>query len=284
MEQDFWTSLWETVRTVLSHSIVDFILNFILGVIVLIVGIKISKKLVKKFFGTKKMQQRDKSVISFMRSFTTIALYVLVAILFASIVGVPMATISAGVASIGIAIGLALQGSLSNLAGGLMILIFKPFKIGDYVVNNTEEGTVEDISLFYTTLVTIDNKEVVIPNGIMSNSAMTNVSARDTRRLDMEFGIAYSSNIDKAREIVMQCIKNLPDILYEPAPEIPLVRQDASSLVLQARVWCKTDDYWKHFFQLNEQVKNAFDANGIEIPFPQMDVHFNPNVLTKDGK
>ncbi len=278
-ETTFWDSLWAVVAGVFTDSVINFIINLIIGFIVLIVGIKLVRRFVKKFFNSKKMQQRDKSVIAFMRSFTTIALYILIVIIFATIVGVPMASITAAIASAGLAIGLALQGSLSNLAGGMMILLFKPYKIGDYVVNGLDAGTVCDINLFYTELATLDNSKVVVPNAVMSNSTVTNNTAHDTRRLCMEFEIAYSSDIEKARSVILECVNSLECILTDAPPEVPLLRQDASSLVLQARVWCNTTDYWKLHFALNESVKNAFDKHNIDIPFPQMDIHVNPKSI-----
>ncbi len=279
MDNTFLNDILSYVLGEFSTTIVNFLLSLVVALIVLLVGLKIARKIIKRVFDSKRMQARDKSVVSFLRSLTTVALYMGIVIIVASIIGVPMATISAAIASAGLAIGLALQGGLANLAGGVMILLFKPFKIGDVVSNGTNVGTVTDISLFYTTLVTADNRKIVIPNGVMSNSAVTNITAFDTRRVDLEFTISYSSDIVKAREIILKCANALPNVLKDPASEAPLIRQDASALVLQARIWCKTDDYWDVFFNVNESVKNEFDKNGIEIPFPQMDLHFNPKVL-----
>ena len=219
----------------------------------------------------------DKSAFTFFRSAISITLKVVLILTAASIVGVPSASIIALIGSIGVAIGLALQGSLSNLAGGLMILIFKPFAVGDYIQpQDTEGGTVKDISIFYTTLLTVDNRTIVLPNGDLSNKPMENYTKMDKRRLDMRFSVGYDSDIEKVKMVMQKVIDRQEKLHREPAPFARLREMGDSALIFEMRSWCNTDDYWSCYFDINEQMKEAFDAAGFNIPYPQMDVHMVP--------
>ena len=172
-----------------------------------------------------------------------------------------------------LAIGMSLQGSLSNFAGGILILIFKPFKVGDYIIVGTNEGTVKSIEILYTRLVTIDNKVVMLPNGSLSNSSIVNVGAENTRRIDIQIGIGYSSDIPKAKKLLEQVINSEKGILKDKDILVVVKSLDESCVTLETRAWVNTADYWNVRFNLLERYKNIFDENGIEIPFNQLDVH-----------
>jgi len=191
------------------------------------------------------------------------------------ILGVPVTSFITILASCGVAIGLALQGSLSNFAGGLMILFFKPFKVGDYIEAAGESGTVSEISVVYTVLLTPDNKKITIPNGTLTNSVIENYSSEATRRVDFTFNTGYECDIEKVKELILKIISEHPAALKEPEPFVRLSAHGESSLTYSARVWCNSEDYWNLYFDTIEAVKNAFDENKISIPYPQIDVHVN---------
>ena len=176
-------------------------------------------------------------------------------------------------ASCGVAIGLALQGSLSNFAGGLMILFFKPFKVGDFIEASGESGVVTEITVVYTVLTTPDNKRVTIPNGSLTNSVIENYSAEPLRRVDLTFSTDYGCDIDMVKTVIGKLVEEHPLALAEPEPFVRLSAHGDSALTYAVRVWCKSEDYWTVHFDLTESVKKAFDQHDISIPYPQMDVH-----------
>ena len=184
-----------------------------------------------------------------------------------------MASLITVVGSCAVAIGLALQGGLSNIAGGLMLLIFKPFKVGDYISSNGLEGFVKSITMFYTTILTTDNKTIQLPNGTLSNSSITNYSANEKRRVDINLSVAYDSDIDKVKKVVNSVIEKHELILQDEDKFIRLKTHGESSLGFVLRVWVKTEDYWTVYFDLMETIKKEFDKNGIQIPYNQFDVH-----------
>lgn len=257
----------------LSDFATSYIFDVIMALLIIIVGCKLVKFIVKLINRTKGYQRLDEAVRSFMNSFIKIFLYVVVFISAATTLGVPVTSFVTILASCGLAIGLALQGSLSNLAGGIMILIFKPFKMGDYIVADGSEGTVREINIFYTRLTTPDNKIVTIPNGILSNSTVVDVTGNDTRRVDFNIGISYGSDLKKALEILGELGDTNPYALKEPAPAVIISAYNDSSIDITLRVWAKTSEYWSAMGDINMRVKDEFDKNNIEIPFPQMDVH-----------
>ena len=191
------------------------------------------------------------------------------------VLGFELSVFSALIASIGVTVGLALQGGLSNIAGGVMVVAFKPFELGDYVEAAGVSGTVTDIGIFYTTLTTPDNKKVVVPNGTISNSVITNYSTHETRRLDFDFAISYTSSIDDAKKVLMACAKSDERILSDPAPKVMVSAHGESSITVRLRVWVKRSDYWDVNFEMLEVVKKTFDQTGIVIPFNQLDVHIS---------
>jgi len=265
----------------MDSAIKEFFLSFamsaggklVLALLLLLVGIKLIHWFTSRVLHGKLTEKLDAALVSFITSFCSILLYAVLIVTVAALVGVPMASMIAVLGSAGVAIGLALQGGLSNLAGGIMILIFKPFHIGDFITAAGESGVVSGIDIFYTTLQTVDNKRVVIPNGSITGSVVTNFSAYDTRRLDLVFTVSYDSDIDKVKSVLHQCINANGKTLADPAPFVRLSNHGDSALEFTVRVWVNSADYWDVNFDLKERVKKAFDDNSISIPFPQMDVH-----------
>ena len=264
-----------TVKTFITGSAVNFIFSAICALVFILIGFKLSSVVVNLIKKNKGFQKLDDSVESFLASLIGITLKILVVVVAATIVGFDVTALSAVIATFGVTAGLALQGSLSNLTGGIMILIFRPFKVGDYIDNHSDSGTVKEIGIFYTTLVTPDNKTITVPNGLLSNATVVNYSTNDTRRVDIEFSVAYTSDIDKVAKVMLTVAGANDQILKDPAPFASLLRQDASALVFVMRAWCNRSDYWNVYFALQENMKKAFDAVGIEIPFNQLDVHFD---------
>ena len=257
----------------LSVDATNFLIKLLISLLIYILGFKIINFLEKVFKKERKFSKLDSSAKGFIISFIVISLKVLLIVIILSIVGVPMASLVTVVGSCAVAIGLALQGGLSNIAGGLMILIFKPFKVGDYISSGDLEGIVKSITMFYTTIVTLDNKVIQLPNGNLSNSNIVNYSAKKTRRVDIDISVAYNTNIDKLREVINGVIDNNKLVLQDYVKEIKLKTHGNSALVFTLRVWAKTEHYWDLYFDLMESLKRAFDDNNIEIPFNQVDVH-----------
>lgn len=198
---------------------------------------------------------------------------IIVVITAAASVGIETTSLVALIGAVAFAVGMALQGSLGNLAGGVMLLIFRPIRVGDFIIAQGESGLVQEIQLFHTIIVTLDGKTIFLPNGALSSGNITNVSLKPERRVDITFGISYEDDIDKARAIITSVIENDTRILKDPEPAIPLINLGDSSVDFQARVWVKSEDFWGVKFDLTENVKKAFDKEGISIPFPQMDLH-----------
>ena len=272
---EFLNGILATVKAFVTGSVINFIFSALCALVFILVGFKVSSWIVKMLKKSKGFKKLDVSVASFFASFIGIALKILVVVVAATIVGIDVTAFSAVLASAGVTVGLALQGSLSNLTGGLMILIFRPFKVGDYIDNHTDSGTVQSIGIFYTTLLTPDNKTITVPNGLLSNATVVNYSTQSTRRVDMEFTAAYTSDIDKVCKVMRTVTEANDKVLKDPAPFVSLLRQDASALVFVVRAWVKSEDYWNVYFYLGENMKKAFDTVGIEIPFNQLDVHFD---------
>ncbi|MBR4177960.1 MAG: mechanosensitive ion channel [Bacilli bacterium] len=266
-------SNFEEIIKNLSIKSSDLLIKVLLALVVMIIGYRIISVLERRLKKPHKFSKLDASVKSFIISFVTIALKVLLMIIVLSIVGVPMASLVTIVGSCAVAIGLALQGGLSNIAGGLMILMFKPFKVGDFISSNGMDGTVKSITMFYTTLVTIDNKVIQLPNGGLSNSNIINYSANEKRRVDINMSVSYSSDIDKVKKVINGVINKHKLILEDEEKFVRLTKHDESALIFTLRVWVLTKDYWTVYFDLLEDIKKEFDKNGIEIPFNQLDVH-----------
>ncbi|SIO08510.1 mechanosensitive ion channel family protein [Algoriphagus halophilus] len=237
----------------------------------------VAKFIAKKILaGLKRfLDKRDDapSLNEFLYGFSKILLYAVVFVGVLMILGVPGSSFLAIFGAAGLAIGLALQGSLSNFAGGLLILAFKPFKVGHVVVAQGHTGTVAKIQILYTHLMTFDNQEVIIPNGNLANSDIVNMSTQETRRAELKVGVAYGTNIKQAKEIILNIFENDPRALKDPAPFVALNNFGDSSLDIVVRVWAKSADMWPMYFAGMEAINSEFEKHGIEIPFPQRVVH-----------
>ena len=247
-------SNFEEIIKNLSIKSSDLLIKVLLALVVMIIGYRIISVLERRLKKPHKFSKLDASVKSFIISFVTIALKVLLMIIVLSIVGVPMASLVTIVGSCAVAIGLALQGGLSNIAGGLMILMFKPFKVGDFISSNGMDGTVKSITMFYTTLVTIDNKVIQLPNGGLSNSNIINYSANEKRRVDINMSVSYSSDIDKVKKVINGVINKHKLILEDEEKFVRLTKHDESALIFTLRVWVLTKDYWTVYFDLLEDM------------------------------
>lgn len=252
----------------------DFFWSVVIALIVWFVGAKVIRfirKLVRKA-----MERRDvdKGVTQFTDSMVKYGLYIVLIIVILNVFGIQTSSVAAAVASLGLTAGLALQGSLSNFAGGVLILILKPFKVGDYIIEDTHnnEGTVSEISIFYTRLKTLDNKVVVIPNGTLANASLTNVTTSDKRQIDLTFGISYDDDLKKAKAILQHIAETTEERIKDTDIQIFVRDLAESSVNLGFRIWVPMDDYWKVRWALNERVKLTFDEEGITIPFNQLDV------------
>ena len=253
--------------------VTEYGIKLIIGLIVISIGLKIIKKVVKQFGVFLEKRDVDITLRRFIQSLTAGVLKV---ILFIGILGywdVKLTGLAAIVASGGVAIGLALQGSLSNFAGGFIILLLRPFKVGDYIQTGVYEGTVEQIGLFYTQLTTIDNKLILIPNGTLSNGSLINYSAKENRRVDLTFSVGYENNILHVKEVLTDIVKKQEFVLDNPKPFIGVSAHSPSSVDFIVKVWCKSEHYWDIHFSLLEKVKLRFDEENISIPYPQMDLH-----------
>ncbi|MBO4367864.1 MAG: mechanosensitive ion channel family protein [Clostridia bacterium] len=262
--------LWNTIVRELTASG----MKLVWGLVVLVLGLILIHFINKLIAGKSgKIKRLDPGITGYMKGFLRIIMYVVLFLTVASIWGVPLTSFVTILASASVAISLALQGVLSNFIGGILLLVLKPFQVGDYVRAEPLEGTVSEISILYTKLNTFDNKGVVLPNSSLINTALVNYSAQKTRRVDLTFSVSYHSDIDQVKAVLAQAAKDSPATLAEPAPVIGLAKHNESSLDFALKVWCNTPDYWSTYFDLNERVKKYFDREHIEIPYPQMDVH-----------
>lgn len=264
---------WKSILSTVLDFLTSFGIKLLGAIIVFFIGARCVSRLSKMIRTSPKLDKLDPSLRSFLASFSNIILYVVLVITVAMILGVPATSFITILASCGVAIGLALQGSLSNFAGGLMILFFKPFKVGDFIEASGESGTVVDISVVYTSLLTPDNKRITVPNGALTNSVIKNYSSEKLRRVDLNFNVAYDTDDDKVKTLIQQVIDAHPKALKDPAPFVRQTSQADSAVIYTARIWCDSADYWTVYLDVLEGVKAAFDENGITIPFPQMDVH-----------
>ena len=249
--------------------------NLLLALFVLIIGLWIINIFAK---GVNKAMLKTNVEISlrrFLKSLFSIGLKALLIISVASMVGIATTSFIAILGAAGLAVGLSLQGSLANFAGGVLILLFKPYRIGDYIESQGYSGTVHDIQIFNTILKTPDNKTIVLPNGPVANGSIVNYSSESTRRVDFVFGVGYNDDIDKTKKVLLQLLTDDTRVLKDPAPFVRLGELADSSVNFTVRAWVNSVDYWNVFFDMQENVKLAFDKNGISIPYPQQDVHLH---------
>lgn len=256
-------------------GVIDFAISVVLALVVFFIGVKLIKWIRKIVRVSMEKGNVDKGVCQFVDSLLKFALYAILIFSIGSKFGLDTTSVAAALASCGVAVGLALQGSLSNFAGGVLILILKPFVVGDYIIedNKGREGTVKEIQLFYTKLLTVDNKTVIIPNGTLANTSLTNVTAQDKRRLDLSVGISYDADMKKAKELIESLLQADEDILKEEEINVFVDELGDSAVVIGARGWVKKDNYWTAKWRITEGIKLVLDENDIEIPFQQIVVH-----------
>jgi small conductance mechanosensitive channel len=245
------------------------------AVVVLVVGLWIIKMLNRGFGKILDKGKTTESLNPFLKGIVSALLKILLGISVLGMLGIEMTSFIAILASAGLAVGMALSGTLQNFAGGVMILLFKPFKVGDFIEAEGYTGTVSEIQVFHTFLKTVDNKTIIIPNGGLSNASMTNYSTEEQRRVDWKFGIAYGDDVDKARTIIKKLSDSDIRILKDPEVFIAVSELGDSSVNFAVRAWVKASDYWPVFFEMNEKIYKTFNTEGINIPFPQMDVHLH---------
>lgn len=258
-------------------NIIAFGIDVLLALVAFFVGgriIRWIRKLVRRSFDR---THADAGVAQFIDSMLKFGLYALLIFMIATNFGIESSSIAALIASAGVAVGLALQGSLSNFAGGILILLLKPFAVGDYIIVTQEniEGTVKEIQIFYTKLATVDNQTVVVPNSILTNNSLTNVTARPERQLDLKVGIAYDSDLKKAKSLIEDMLTNDPCVIQDEEIKVFVAALAESAVMIGLRAWVKTEEYWAARWRILEQIKTEFDQAGIEIPYNQLTVHLS---------
>lgn len=274
-----WTN---ALLAVDGQAVLDTLVNWlmttgvriVIALLVLFISFRIINKLGRKIEKNREKHQKlDKTLVRTLVYVGKIALKIIIVVCLIGYLGIDTSGFTALITSLGVCIGLAVNGALSNLAGGVMILITRPFRIDDYIEAQGYSGTVEDIHITNTKLRTPDNKVVYIPNGTLSSGSVVNYSEKDLRRLDFKFSIAYSSDFEKAKEILLKLCMEHEKVIQDPAPFVRVAEHGASSVNIATRVWVKSGDYWSVHFDMLEAVKKAFDEQGIQIPFHQLDVH-----------
>lgn len=263
------------IRTYFESLVPDlfnFALQVIIAIIVYAVGAKIIKMTVKIVRKALERRNTDIGVIQFLSAVIRYSMYFVLFMMILNLFGIATTSAVAVLGSCGVAVGLALQGSLANFAGGVLILLLKPFVVGDYIIEGSNEGTVYEISIFYTKLKTVDNKVIVIPNGNLSNSSLINVSHMDKRRVDVAVGIAYEADIRTAKDILYKVAEEDPARLPGEDIVVAVDNLGASSVDMTVRIWVKSEDYWPTKWRLTENIKYALDENNISIPYQQIDV------------
>ncbi len=246
--------------------------NFVGAILVLMIGFAIVNMVIRTLDKTLTRGKIDMSLHSFIKSISSFTLKALIAIIAATMIGIPPTTFIAVLSAAGLAIGLALRDSLANFAGGVLILVFRPFNVGDFIDISGYSGTVKEIQLLYTALNTPDNRRITIPNGELANGKITNYSVEQNRRLDLVFGVSYDDDIVKVKQALTSVVAGHSQSFKDPEPVIRVTAYEDSSVKLTIKVWCKREDYWNLYYDLQEQIKAEFDKEGITIPFPQREV------------
>ena len=266
--------IWLAIKQwLLSDAIWDILLKILISLILLMVSFKIINSIARKMERRVNDKRFDKTIMKTLAYLFKLVTKIIVIITIIGFLGIDTSGITALVASFGVCIGLAVNGAVANIAGGVLILVTRPFKVDDYIEAQGYEGTVTDIRLTATKIVTFDNKVVYIPNGALANGNIVNYSEKEIRRVDMNYSIAYADDFNKAREVLLGVCATHPLILSDPAPFIGISEHSSSAIIVSVKAWVKTNDYWTVYFDLNERVKFAFDENEIHIPFNQLDVH-----------
>ena len=261
----------------LMETLIGFALqagkSILVAIIIYVVGrfiIRMVNKIVAKVLVKRNV---DLTIQSFVKSFVNVLLTTLLIVAVVNALGVDTTSFAALLASVGLAAGMALSGNLQNLAGGILLLLFRPFRVGDYITAQGESGTVKEIQILHTIIVTVDNRDVILPNGALSSGNMTNFSKEPLRRVDLTIGVEYGQDIDRVREVLQKLFAADTRILQEPAPFVALGALSSSSVDITIRLWVKSEDYWGVFFDTNETIYKTFNKEGINFPFPQLTVH-----------
>lgn len=265
--------------TFISTNFIDFAGKILLALVVFFIGKSVIKRIVALVDKTLTKKKVDPMIHTFSYSCLNALCYLILFIATISILGIQMTSLVAVLGAATLAIGLSLQGSLSNFAGGFLIVLFKPFEVGDFVEAAGYTGTVTAVQIFYTVINTVDNRRIIIPNGNLSNNSVVNYTRNDMRRVDIDFRIGYKDDYKKAIALLSDMANKHEKVLKQPEIQIRLKTLGDSSVVITYRVWSKTEDYWTVYFDSMERAKDIFDAEGISIPYPQMDLHFKPKEL-----
>jgi small conductance mechanosensitive channel len=272
----------ETVKDAMTKSeqmyllfleyLMTYGLKIIAALLVILCGFWLANRFSKVMDKKMRREHFDATIVLYLTRIFGAVLKIIVVIIAASILGIETTSFVAVLGAAGLAVGLALQGSLANLAGGVLILVLRPFRVGDFIIAQDHEGVVSTIDIFYTTLTRLDNRRVILPNGPLIGNVITNSTAERTRRVDVSVGIAYNSDIDKAERILLGIARQHALVLQDPEPLVGIMNFGDSSINLTFRVWCLTDNYWTVYFDLHKQTKKALDEGGISIPFPQREI------------
>lgn len=255
------------------EMILDYAPKLALAIITLLIGLWVIGLVGKLLKVSMEKSKVDPTLVPFISSLVGWILKLLLFISVASMIGIATTSFIAVLGAAGLAIGLALQGSLANFAGGVLIMIFKPYRVGDLIESQGQLGTVKEVQIFNTILVNFESKQIIIPNGLMSNGTITNYSVEGLIRVDLTVGISYDADVEKAKSVLLDVMNNHSLVVNEPAPFVGVNGFGDSSVDLVVRPHCKPEDYWDVYFDINEQIKIALDSNNIAIPFPQRDVH-----------
>lgn len=271
------STFWQHTTDWINDTLLPYIPQFLISVVVLLIGWFVANLLSKLISRVIKRFKMEQSVCSFITSFLNILFKVLVIVSFLALLGINITAIVAALGAAGVAVALALQNNLSNVASGLIILITRPFKVGDFIEYDGTCGTVKDIQIMFTHLNMLDNKLIVIPNSNLTANRVINYTAEQKRRVDIDFSISYDNDFEKAKKIICGVVDQYDKAYKEPAPIIRLGDSGESALIIHARVWCDSTEYWNAFYDITEAVKHAFDENGITVPYNQLDVHIDSN-------
>lgn len=253
--------------------------NMFFGVIFLSIGWKVINKTLKRIRRILESKNADQTITRFLDNVMNVTLKTVLIIIILQYIGVNLTGLTTIVASAGVALSLALKGSLANLAGGVIILVARPFNVGDFIETTEHSGVVEKISIFYTYLVTFDNKQILIPNGILTDSSIVNYSSKEIRRVDLTFSVSYEEDVIRVKNVLINILKKNELVLEEPEFFVGISMHGDSAINFIVKAWCKTEDYWTVYYDLLETVKIKFDEEGISIPYPQMDLHVKKNII-----
>ena len=253
--------------------------NMFFGVIFLSIGWKVINKTLKRIRRILESKNADPTITRFLDNVMNVTLKTVLIIIILQYIGVNLTGLTTIVASAGVALSLALKGSLANLAGGVIILVARPFNVGDFIETTEHSGVVEKISIFYTYLVTFDNKQILIPNGILTDSSIVNYSSKEIRRVDITFSVSYEEDVIRVKNVLINILKKNELVLEEPEFFVGISMHGDSAINFIVKAWCKTEDYWTIYYDLLETVKIKFDEEGISIPYPQMDLHVKKNII-----